>query len=242
MPVAATDILFMKSAIGTSDGGAESATLILDGVDNDLWADINDAARAAGGTRYKKFFIRNDNGTETMSKPTVWIAQSPPGITVSIGYGAFTTDDDDTAGGNMTAWTANAKVSLTSSSSDLRNATITGLDTTGEPVSEVVALTGITEVLSANTYSKVWGIRLSALNGSNTVTVKQGTGGTTRGTIAPNVLCCWLWVVATTKATGIKVPSVLPSTSIPVWCRQVWSAGIAAVRPTAQLVAVEENA
>jgi hypothetical protein len=241
MAITAADIDFLKSSSGTSDGGAESATEITSGLKNDLWPNLSDALRASGGSRTKKFYIKNNSGTETMLNPSVWITESPSGITVEIGLGAAASDDSVNTAGTLVAWSSNAKVALISSAADSRTATITGLSAAGDTQSETVGLTGTSEVLSAGTYSKVWGVALSALSGSATVTIKQGTGGTTRGTIGPSVLVSWLWVAAPNKASGIKVPSLLAGSSIPIWCRQTWSAGISAQRPARQIVAVEEN-
>jgi hypothetical protein len=141
----------------------------------------------------------------------------------------------------MTAWSANAVVSVASSSTDARTATVYGLTTGGTPVSETLNLLGTNEVLSSNTYSKVWAVILSATHGSNTVTVRQGSGGTIRGTIGPNLLNCWLWVNAFDRATGIALTNLLPTTAIPIWARQSWSAGVAAMRPTYQTIAIEET-
>lgn len=240
MPITATDIVFYQSATGLSDGGAESATEIVSGVNNNLWPNISDALRAADGTRYKKFFIRNENTTETMTSPAVWCAIPPPGITVNLGLGASSVDDDDNTQGNMTAWTANAVVAMVSTASDTRTATVYGLNASGDPVTESFALTGTTEKLSTNTYSKVWSVQLSAVHGSNIVTVKQGAGGTTRGTLGANQIVCWLWVNANSRANGIYLPNVLPTTAIPIWCRQTWTAGVSAQRPTSQTIAIEE--
>lgn len=242
MAITASDIDFVASTIGTSDGGAESATEIISGVQNDLWPNLSDALRSAGGNRSKKFFIKNNSGTETASKPSIWITEFPAGMTVELGIGAPSSDDSTASAGTLTAWTANAKVSLASSAADTRQATIVGLNTSGDPAVELLTLTGASEVLSAGTWSKVWSIYLSALNGSNTVTVKQGTGGTVRGTIPPSVLTTFLWVNPPSKASGIKLSNLIPAAAIPVWCRQTWSAGIAAQRPTRQIVAFEENA
>lgn len=241
MPVTVTDIKFFKSATGTSDGGAISATELVSGVANAIWPNISDALRATGGTRYKKFFIKNDHATDAMVKPSTWIAESPPGVVVSIGYGVNSADDATNTQGNMTAWSANAVVSLISSGADTRTATITGLDASGDPLSEAVVLTGTSEKLSTGTFSKVWGVYMSATNGSNTVTIKQGVAGATRGTIGASLLACWLWVNATSRATGIVVPSLAAGLAIPIWCRQVWAPGVSAVRPTRQIVAVEET-
>lgn len=242
MPITEADVLFLRSATGTSDGGAESATEIVSGVHENLWPNLSDALRASGGTRYKKFYVKNDSGTETASEPSVWIAESPASTTVHIGLGAPTADDASSDAGVLSAWTANAKVSLTSSAADTRVATIIGLNTAGDAVTEDVTLTGVTEVLSVNTYSKVWCVYLSTLHATLVVTIKQGSGGSSRGTVNANRIIAFLWVLAPDKASGIKVPDLLPGDSIPVWCRHTWSAGISAQRPTRQIPAFEENA
>jgi hypothetical protein len=103
------------------------------------------------------------------------------------------TDDVSTTGGAIdatvrpvfTQFSAGAKLSLTSSGADVRNVTITGRDATGAFISEVVALTGAVEVLSVNTYERILIVNIATSN-ANTVTLKQGSAGTTIGTIPAN--------------------------------------------------------
>lgn len=242
MAITATDILFLKSSSGTSDGGAESATEITSGLENDLWPDISDALRASDGSRSKKFFIKNDSATETASSPSVWISEFPAGVDVLIGYGSSTSDDADSAGGVLTDMTADALIALVCSASDSRTATVYGLNASGAPQSENVSLNGTSEVLTVGTYSVLYAVELSTLSATVSVTVKQGTGGTSRGVIGPGLIIGWMWVNAGTKATGIRVPDLLPGSSIPIWCVQSWGAGVTAQRPTRQVVAFEEGA
>lgn len=114
---------------------------------------------------------------------------------VAFGVASIPTDDVSTTGGNIDAtsrpaldlWSAAAKVSLTSDGTDSRTAAIVGRLADGTLATEsALALNGATEVLSVNTYAYVESITLSATSGTRTVTIKQGTGGTTRGTITPN--------------------------------------------------------
>jgi len=104
------------------------------------------------------------------------------------------TDDVSTTGGaidttsrpELTQFTAAAKLALISDGADVRNATITGRDAAGNVISETKALTNAVEVLSTNTYERIQSVVLSAGDAARTVTLKQGTGGTTIGTITPN--------------------------------------------------------
>lgn len=242
MAITSTDVLFMKSSVGTSDGGAESGTELTSGVANGLWPDISDALRGTGGSRIKKFYIQNDSGTETMLSPSVWISSEPSGVDVDLGLGSASSSDDDNTAGNLVALVSNNKVSLQSSAADGRTATVIGLDALGAPLVEGVVVTGATPVLTVGTFSKVYAVEMSATSGSLTITIKEGSGGTiTMGTIPSSNIVTWVWVSATSKGTGIRVFDVGPSTSIPIWCRQTWAAGVSAQRPTRQIVSVEEN-
>lgn len=103
------------------------------------------------------------------------------------------TDDVSTTGGAIdalrrpvfTQFSSSAKLSLTSSASDTRNVTVTGRLAAGDYISETVALNGTTEVLSTNTYERILIVDAASTN-SNTVTLKQGSGGSTIGTIPAN--------------------------------------------------------
>ena len=80
MSVSASDIVFYRSANAGSSGGAVSGTAITDNVKNNLFDDILDAERIAGGTRYKKWFITNTHSTDDFEKPVVWISTGPRGM------------------------------------------------------------------------------------------------------------------------------------------------------------------
>lgn len=240
MSVGTVDLVVYKAAGGTSDNGAKSGTSLASGVQNGLWPDISDALRTSGGTRIKKWFIANEHATDALSKPTVWNGITPTGLVEDLGLGFDSVDDSDNAQGNMTAWGANAVVSLTSSGADTRTATIYGVNNAGLPATEAVVLTGAVEKLSTTTWSKVWGIVLSALN-ANTVTIKQGAAGTTRGTIGNNKKACWLWVTAVSQAAGIYLPNLVAGSSYGFWDRQTWAPATASSRPTMQRVSLVET-
>lgn len=239
MAVSDSDIVFYKSATGASEGGAISATPILDEVDNNLWADISDSERIAGFTKYRKWFVTNEHSTDTMLLPVCWIEQAPTGTTESLGVGWNSTDDDATDAGNMTAWGANAALAAVSDGADTRSLTILGVDNAGVPVQVSLTLTGTTEAVTPTVFSKVYSVRADA-ESARTVTIRQGAAGTTRGTISPNRLCCFLWLSPASKAAGIALPNLVAGGSYAFWDRIVGTAGISAQRPTDSLIGFEE--
>jgi hypothetical protein len=240
-PIEQTDLKEYKSLNALSDGGAISATEITPGVDNNLWPDISGAQAAAGGTDYRKTFRKNTHGSLTWKAVQTYIKQQPQGATVSIGVGINHADDADALQGNMTAFSAGAKVALISDGADVRTATILG-EVSGVYTTENVVLTGASEVLSVATFTKVYTVYLSALDGSRTVTVKQGAGGTTRGTIGPNKKLCFLWRTGAdidTRAEGFMHGDIAVGGIIGVWFKRVWPAGTTAVSTTSEIARSE---
>ena len=240
MPITNTDIHYYRSSNGASAGGTRSPTEIVGVADNNLFDDVSEASALAGGSQTKKWFLRNENATIPMVKPKFWLSVAPQYVAEQIGLGFDDADDDDAGTGNMTAFTASAQVALVSSGPDTRSATIYGLDGSGVPVSESVTLNGITEVLSVGTFSKVWAVKMSA-EASETVTVKQGTGGATRGTVAPNKETCFLWVTPTSEATAIQIPDIIAGASAGFWDRLTWSAGTPSVNANESIVSYKEG-
>lgn len=113
---------------------------------------------------------------------------------IAYSVASIPTDDVSTTGGAIditrrpvfTQFTSNAVVALISDGTDVRVATIVGRDATGAVVTENVTLTNAVEVLSVNTYERIQSINLASSSGTRTVTVKQGSGGTTVTTIPIN--------------------------------------------------------
>lgn len=241
MPVSDSDIKVFKSSTGASVGGTVTATEC--GLaKNDLWPDISDAERIAGGTRTKKVFFKNGHATDALLLPKFWIYSSPTGFSPDqIGYGWNDSDDDAPAQGNMTAFGANAVAALIADGADTRTASLIGRNGSSVPTTEDVVLNGSTEVLSTTTWSKLYAVKLSAESGSRTVTIKQGTGGTTRGTIAPNVENCWLWIQASSEATSIVLPDVVAGGYAGFWWKETWPAGVAADRPNESIWTLKES-
>jgi hypothetical protein len=237
MTASSADITFTKTSVAGSAGGTNSGVVITSTKHN-FWPAITDAERTAGGNRTKKYCIYNNHATDAYTLPGAWVAAAT-GITDEIGLGFDDGDDDDAAQGNMTAFGANAVVAVISSAADTRTATAYGLTAGGAAQSEAIVLNGAVEVLGLLTFSKVYAVRLSA-TGAQTVTVKQGSGGTTRGTIGATFKICWLWLAANTQGAAILTANLAALTATCCWWRQTWAAGVAGQRPdTSTLYAID---
>ncbi len=243
MPIAGSDLVHYESAATSSTGGAIGASTITSGVKNNLWPDVNDAERVAGVVRYRKTFWKNANLTDSAAKPCIYIPVFPSNATLAIGLGANASSDDDPAQGNMSAFGAPALVALVSDGADTRQATIRGMDSAGtSPLTEIVTLTGTSEALSVAQFSDVWSVTLDGTSGTRTVTVKQGSGGTTRGTIGVNKITCWLWVSAgTAKANGIYCTDLAAGQAYGVWHKLTVTAGATATKPNTTSLTIEES-
>ncbi len=232
MPIVSADIKTYKSINTDSDGGAiDTSRLITSGVDNNLFPDITGAELTAGGTRYRKCFRKNEHASLSWLNVRSYAPVQPSNATVSIGVGIDHADDADGLQGNMTAFSAAAKVALVSNGADTRTATILGERSDGVYQTEAVVLNGAAEVVSVLTFGAVYAVYLSALDGARTVTVRQGASGTTRGTIGPNKKICWLWRATSlidTYAEGFKHGNILATGTLGIWVRKVWAAGAAA--------------
>lgn len=244
MSVTLSDITHLQSADTNSSGGAITSNVITSGVTNNVWPDISDASRTEGIVLYRKTFIKNNHATDSLLKPTVYIAAQPTNATLVIGLGVNSSDDSDSGQGNMSTWTDSEKVALVASiGGDTRTVTIYGLDNSGTPVptTENVVLTGTSEVLSTTTYSKVWAVWASSTDAVSVVTVKQGSGGSTRGTIGAAKKSCWLWVEASSKGSGVYLPNLDAGQNYGIWRRLTVAAGAGAVRPNSLTISIEET-
>ena len=104
------------------------------------------------------------------------------------------TDDTSTSGGAVDTTirpvfnqlTANAQIAVSSDGADTRQITIEGRKPDGVYVSETLTLNGTNEVLTTNFYERLLRATLSSTSSDRTVTLKQGSGGSTLATIPPN--------------------------------------------------------
>ena len=238
MTASAADIIFTKTSELTSAGGTNSGTPITS-TKNSMMVAITDAERIAGGTRTMKFCVFNDHATDAWTLPGTWVVQAT-GITEVIGLGLDHADDDDAAQGNMTAFSGNAVVALVSNGADTRTVTVVGLTAGGAVQTEAIVLTGAAEVLGLLTFSAVYGASVSA-TGSQIVTLKVGTGGTTRGTIGATFKNCWLWVAANAQGSAIMLANLAAQTAYCFWWRQTWAPNIAGQRPDTSTLYTVDN-
>ena len=244
MPIVSGDLKEFKSSNTSSDGGDISATEVVDNTDNNLFTDITGDEAAAGGTEYRKIFRKNNHGSLTWQNVVSWLQSQPTNAALSFGFGLNSTDDTDGAQGNMSAFGANAVVAIVSDGADTRQVTIVGEDASGNRQSETLTLNGTTEVVGSFTFSKLYGASVASLSASRIVTIRQGSGGTTRGTIGVNKKISFIWygkrysggsVVnaeggdMASKAAGMKHGDIAAAGNFGLWYRITWPAGAGAV-------------
>lgn len=227
MPILDTDLEYYKSSNTDSDGGTITATAITNAVLNNLFPDVTSAEALAGAIKYRKCFVKNNHGTLTWQNVVYWRSADTTSTTEEIWIGLGTADDAN-GSNELSALTSNAQIELVSDGADTRNVTLVGENASGERTTETLALNGITPVLSTNTYSKLYLVYVSATDASRIVTVKQGAGGTSRGTIGASVKSAILYFNANTKADGIELGNIAPAGSQGLWLKRIVSAGTAA--------------
>lgn len=109
-----------------------------------------------------------------------------------IAYASASRPDDDTDGvggaidplirPTFTQFTATALAAFVADAADTRILNVKGRLATGVFVTEEVVLNGTNEVLSSNSFERLLSVTAPSVSGT-VVTVKQGSGGATRGTI-----------------------------------------------------------
>jgi hypothetical protein len=222
-----TDLHFFLSATGASEGGATSATPITDAVDNNVLSDVSSSSRIAGGTEVRKIFMANEHATDTYAAHSIWIPTAPSHCSAYIGLG-FDDSADASGTANLTAFSGAAKVALVSDAADTRAVDVYGL-VGGVPTKETMTLNGTAEVLSSATFDSglVYALH-TTVSASRTITIKQGTGGTVRGTIAIGATACFLWLTAASKSVGLRLPALVAGVTEGIWEKVVWVAGAVA--------------
>ena len=218
-----TDLGWYLSSGGSSEGGAKSATPIVDATDNNVFADVSSAARIAGGTEIRKIFLENDHATDPYDPHSIWISTAPSHCTAELGLGFDDVDDDEPTGGNLVAFGAAAQVAFVSDAADDRSVDVHG-QVAGVPTIETVVLNGTSEVLTAAAFDVVDAMH-TVVSASRTVSIAEGSGGTVRGTIDPGVANCFRWQAAASKSAGSWRPSLVAGASEGIWERISWSAG-----------------
>lgn len=227
MPIVTGDLEYYKSNGTNSTGGTITATAITDNTLNNLFDDVSADEADSGATEYRKIFIKNNHGTLTWQDVVFWRSGATDSTDDEISLGIGSSADDD-GSNELTAFGANAVVSLESDGADTRNVTLVGEDAAGARQTETVALTGTTPVLSSGTFSKLYLVYPASSDGSRTITIKQGSGGTTRGTIGPSKLSAILYQNPTTKPDGFELGDIAAAGSYGLWLKRVVTAGAAA--------------
>jgi hypothetical protein len=241
MPVTTGDMLLHLSSDAGSGGGALSGSTVTSGVTNNVFPDITDEERLAGGEVYRKVFWKNHSASSPLIDPVLFLTALPLASTLSIGLGFDSADDASPSQGNMAPLTANTNLELVSDGDDLRVATVWGVDSGGVPVAEPVELAGAVPVLTTTTWQKVWAVELEAIDASRSVEVRQGAAGPVRGSIPIDEMACWLWLgSANEKALGLALPDLGAGQSYGVWMRLAWLPGADPARPNSATLRMEE--
>jgi hypothetical protein len=245
MSIGTGDISFLASAVSGSAGGAITGSAIPSGVANNLFPDVTSTERTNGIELDRKIFVKNGNATDSAVAPGIWVPTLPTNCTLSIGLGIDSADDTDPDQGNLQGWTSAAVAALVSDGADARLATLFGLDNSGSPVpvKESITLNGLTEVLTTTVWSSLWGISLDGTDSARYVTIQQGSGGTVRGSIPPDEIVTWLWLVSPDDiSSGLLMPDLAAGDAYGVWIKIVVSAGAGAVRPNQFTVSFQDTA
>lgn len=228
MSIVAADIKYYKSNGTDSTGGTITATEITDNILNNLFDDVSASESEAGLTDYRKLFVKNTHATLSWTIVQFWRQVATTSADDEITLGIGTASDDD--GSNiLTTFSGAAKVALISDGADTRNVTVVG-EVGGVRTVETVALNGAVEVLTTATFDadSVYLVYPASADASRTVTIKQGTGGTTRGTIGPNKLSAICYKAPTTSVAAFELGDIAAGASQALWLKRVVNAGAAA--------------
>lgn len=225
MGVTGTDLIEYKSLVvddTDANGGAiDTTAVVTSGSDNNLFPDVTSDEATTGITRYRKCFRKNTNATSTWLIPVTWIVQQPTNCTLYMGVGINHADDTRGALSELGSWSGSAVVAAVSSGSDSRTLTIYGEDSASVYATENVVLNGTVEVLSTTIFSRVYCVFVSAMSGTNTITIKEGSGGTSRGTIGINGKLCTQFVTWNMKSLGIQHGDIVAGNLLGLWYKLV---------------------
>ena len=218
---------------------------------NALLPDVTAQQANDGLTVFRKFFRRNSNATITWIDVRTWLTKQLTNAAISIGFGIDHADDADGNQGNMTALTANSVIAIISDGADTRTVTIIGENAIGGRQTEILTLNGITEVVGALTFSRLYMASTSALDATRTITLRQGAGGVARGNIGINRRVSFLWFGRrasagtiidaeggniATDAVALRTGDILAQGNIPIWVRMTVPTGAGATSNNTALV------
>jgi len=231
MPIVTTDLKVYGSLNTLSDGGAIDTSAAKkigtngkfnDGAGANVFPDVTGDQAAAGIVLYRKVFLRNEHVTLSLQRPFTWFTAQVNILSAdqaSIGRGVDDANDNDPVQANLTQLTANAVIAIVSDGVDTRVVTVEGTDTTGAFQSEAITLNGATEVVGLKTFQKIYAAFVTATSATRTVTIKQGSGGATRGTVAPNKVISFIFFQPATKTAGLPSPDIAPNADAGEWLK-----------------------
>lgn len=224
MPIVTSDLEMYTSSATDSTGGTITGTAITDNVLNNLFDDITAGEAETGQTDYRKVFAKNNHGSLSWLAVQFWRSVNTTSADDEISLGIGTSDDDD--GSNvLSAMTGNARIALISDGADTRPVTLVGEDVSGNRQTESVTLTNGVEVLSVGTYSKLYLASVASTSASRIVTVKQGSGGSTRGTIGLNKYSAILYLNPTSATDAFELGNIAAGASQGLWLKRVVNLG-----------------
>lgn len=210
---------------------------------NALLPDVTAQQANDGLTVFRKFFRRNASPSFTWIDVRTWIPEQLTNSAISIGFGLDHADDNTGVQGNMTIFSANSVTAVVSNGADTRVVTIVGENAIGERQTETLTLNGATEVVGTLTFSKLYMASVPTLDGARTITIRQGAGGITRGTIGVNSRISFLWFGRmasggtilnaeggdiTTDIMAIRAGNISAGGNVPIWVRMMVPTGASA--------------
>jgi len=228
MSITASDIEMYKSNGTNSTGGTITATAITDATLNNLFDDVTADEALAGATEYRKIFVKNNHGSLTWTSVIFWRSTNTTSTDdeISLGIGSAADDDGSSV---LSAFSGNAVVAIISDGADTRQVTLVGEDASGVRATETLTANGAVEVVGAQTFSKLYLAYVSSTSASRIITVKQGSGGTSRGTIGLNKYSAILYQDPTASADGFELGSIAAAASQGLWLKRVVGAAAVAI-------------
>lgn len=227
MSIVQADIKFLKSSNTDSAGGIISATEITDLALNNLFDSVSVGEGESGLVDYRKLFVKNTHVSISWQNVAAWILAQTASEDDEIALGIGTNVDDD-GSSTLTPLSASSVIALVASFADYRSVTIVGEDADHALVSETIALNGTAEVVGAQVFSKIYYVSVSLLSGSGFITIKQGSGGVTVGTIGISKYSAILYLAALTKEEGFKIGNIPAGSAFALWLRRTVVAGAGA--------------
>ncbi len=228
MPITATDLEYYKSSGANSDGGTITATAITDATLENLFDNVSPDEATAGATEFRKWFVKNNHGSLSWQSVVFWRSADTTSAQDEISLGLGTANDAD-GSNELSALSVNSVIAVVSDGADTRQVTLVGEDAAGARATETLTLNGITEVVGVQIFSKLYLAYVSSTDAARAITVRQGAGGTSRGTIGINKYSTILYLNPTAKADGIEVGNIAAGGAQGLWLKRIVSPGASAI-------------